>query len=275
MVGARGWTRVSHRPAHDHFARRSAALAPARIELVPSPGLGIQDGPAIAERGPTLSAPLSLHRRGTIVQTGNCARMRARISCVFLLLLLGTACREAAAPLPDYRPEEAGTVDHALCLLGFDAVPLREVSSGHHLVQATINGRSGSFVLDTGANVTVVDQDHLAHFGMTAAGGAGGVIGGLGGGRRAAQVSIDSFRLGAVDIRQRRIVAADLGQLLQVLEQVSGTTVYGLVGQDVLTEHRGIVDVARPMLYLIAEDRDPAPVPAGRCRAGSEPMSGG
>ena len=53
----------------------------------------------------------------------------------------------------EYRPEEAGTVDHALCLLGFTAIPLREArGTGHHLVVATVNGKDGVFILDTRAN---------------------------------------------------------------------------------------------------------------------------
>ncbi|HWH16949.1 MAG TPA: aspartyl protease family protein, partial [Allosphingosinicella sp.] len=77
------------------------------------------------------------------------------------------------ASAPDYRPEEAGTVDHALCLLGFTAIPLKEArSTGHHLVSAKVNGREGVFVLDTGANVSVVDSDHAAHFGLGPAAGS-------------------------------------------------------------------------------------------------------
>jgi clan AA aspartic protease (TIGR02281 family) len=210
--------------------------------------------------------------------------MSRRAPRTLLALLLLAACQQAAspAPAPEYRPEEAGTIDHALCLLGFDAVALREVSSGHHLVEATINGRSGSFVLDTGANLTVLDRRHVGHFGLENRGGLSGVVGGLGGGQRATQVSIDSLRVGEIDVRQERIVTADLGQLLQVLGQVTGTTVYGLVGQDVLKEHRAIVDVAGPRLYLMAEDRDPAPVPAEACSGDSatqegagEPANGG
>ncbi len=75
-----------------------------------------------------------------------------------------------------------------------------------------------------------------------------------------------------MQVRQNRVVTADLGQLLRTLGQVSGTTVYGIVGQDVLKEHRAIIDVARPMLYLMAADRDPAPVPAERCKGPTRPV---
>jgi hypothetical protein len=92
----------------------------------------------------------------------------------------------------------------------------------------------------------------------------------VGGGGQARRSPLESFRVGDVQIRQNRVVTADLGQLLRTLEQVSGTTVYGIVGQDVLNEHRAIIDVARPMLYLIEGDREPAPVPADRCRQAAD-----
>lgn len=184
-------------------------------------------------------------------------------------LLLVCACRqEASGPAPDYRPEEAGTVDHALCLLGFTAVPVREVATGHHLIEATINGRTGEFVLDTGANMSVIDQTHLANFGISPDSGADGGAIGIGGRGDARRAPIESFTIGPVRIRQARIVTSDLGQLLTALGRVTGTTVNGIIGQDVLKEHRAIIDVSRPMLYLMDADRDPAPVPSERCSAG-------
>lgn len=192
--------------------------------------------------------------------------MRTRTAGAIAALLLVVGCRQATEPAPEYRPEEAGTVDHALCLLGFTAVPVREVSTGHHLIQATINGRKGEFVLDTGANMTVIDRSHLRNFGLSATSGdIGGAIG-VGAGGQASRVPVDSFRIGPVQVRQNRIVSSDLGQLLTVLSRVSGIRVNGIIGQDVLNEHRAIIDVARPMLYLIEADREPSPVPAERCK---------
>lgn len=170
----------------------------------------------------------------------------------------------------EYHPQEAGTVDHALCLLGFAAVPVRNVMPGHQLVEATINGVTGNFVLDTGANATVVNAAEAERFGLTTQGG--GVLGSgpplfSGASGTARHVRVDSFALGQHAIRQRRVLIADLGQLLGVLGQASGREVSGIIGQDVLEEHRAIIDVPRPMLYLMEEDRNPAPVPSERCEA--------
>lgn len=194
-----------------------------------------------------------------------------------LPLVLLAGCDLADSPFApgddasvEYRPQEAGTVDHALCLLGFAAVPVRSVRPGHQLVEASINGVAGDFVLDTGANVTVVNAAEAERFGLSAQGG--GVLGSgpalfFGASGTARQVRVESFALGPLAIRQRRVLIADLGQLLGALGQASGREVSGIIGQDVLDEHRAIIDVDRPMLYLMEEDRDPAPVPAERCEA--------
>jgi hypothetical protein len=192
----------------------------------------------------------------------------AALSLVSLSACLAACSLPSATDEPvDYRPEEAGTVDHALCLLGFTAIPLRATAgTGHHLVEVRLNGHPGLFVLDTGANVSVIEDDHAEAFGLAGGASRRPAIS-LSGPVAARQVQVDGFELGEVTIRQNRIAIADLGQLVQVLGPLAGSTVHGLIGQDVLNEHRAVIDMDRPLLHLIEEDRDPAPVPAERCAA--------
>ncbi|HEU0133716.1 MAG TPA: retropepsin-like aspartic protease [Allosphingosinicella sp.] len=197
--------------------------------------------------------------------------MKIVLAAAALLALPGC---DMIAPQPpeaakvDYRPESAGTVDHALCLLGFTAVPLREArGTGHHLVTAAVNGRDGVFILDTGANLSVIDSDHVGHFGLAAERGRPGGATGLGGSNTARQVPIRSLAFGKVKLRQRRMVVTDLGSIGDALAPLSGGAVHGIIGQDVLKEHRAVIDAERPLLYLIEADEDPEPVPAQRCRA--------
>jgi hypothetical protein len=199
---------------------------------------------------------------------------------IILFPLLLASCDPGTnpfAPNPeapvDYRPEEAGTVDHALCLLGFTHVPVRSVKPGHQLVEASINGVSGDFVLDTGANMTVVSIEQAERFGLSAGAGGGFLgagqavfVGSAGGARQAA---VRSFTITGIDVRQRRVLIADLGQLLNALGNVAGRPVSGVIGQDVLGAHRAVIDVSRPMLYIMADDRQPAPVPSEQCKAGA------
>lgn len=169
----------------------------------------------------------------------------------------------------EYSPEDAGSVDHAMCLLGFAGVPLTELSTGHHLVTLQLNGEEAVFILDTGANATVLHAPHAARFGIGEGSAIPGVAVGLGGSMQARQAPLESMTIGGVPIRRDRILLSDLAQVEQVLGRLSGRTISGIVGQDVMKEHRAVIDVAKPLLYLIEADEDPAPIPAARCGAGA------
>jgi clan AA aspartic protease (TIGR02281 family) len=191
--------------------------------------------------------------------------MIARALPLLLLAALGGCQQPAAQEKVAYNPEEAGTVDHAMCLLGFAPVPLRELGTGHHLVDVRMNGKAATFILDTGANASVVHAASAERLGLPGKGIPAGAFG-LGGGMKAQQVKLDRLEIGGVAIRGTRIMTADLSQLVQVLGTVSRAEIAGIIGQDVMKEHRAVIDVARPILYLVANDKDPAPVPAERCR---------
>ena len=168
-----------------------------------------------------------------------------RLAAACFLSLAG--CKEVLTKTAAYEPQKAGSIDQAMCQLGFTAVPMRELLTGHHLVEARLNGKPASFVVDTGANRTVLHAPFAGEFGLTGKPiGMGGAIGG-------------------VAIRQSRIMMTDLGQVTNLLSPISGSKVYGIIGQDVLKEHRAVIDVAKPLLYLVPEDKDPAPVALERC----------
>ena len=194
-----------------------------------------------------------------------------RMKPVLLATLLAAAVPACGMPaeeqVADYDPTRAGRVAHALCLLGYTGVPMRALSTGHHVVDVTLNGRRASFVLDTGANATVIDSAYAGQFGLTGRAVARGPAIGIGGTSDAAQLAIESFRIGRVTTRQRTIMVTDLSQFTGMLTPLSGRTVHGIVGQDVLKEHRAVVDVDGLVVHLIQQDRDPAPVDPAQCRS--------
>jgi hypothetical protein len=195
--------------------------------------------------------------------------MMIRLAAACFLSLAG--CEEVLTKTPAYEPQKAGSIDQAMCQLGFTAVPMRELLTGHHLVEARLNGKQASFVVDTGANRTVLHAPFAAEFGLSGKPiGMGGAVG-VGGSVKASQAAVEAFAIGGVTIRRNRIMMTDLGQVTNLLSPISGSKVYGIIGQDVLKEHRAVIDVAKPLLYLVREDKDPAPVPLERCSAVSEP----
>ncbi|HEY0149806.1 MAG TPA: retropepsin-like aspartic protease [Allosphingosinicella sp.] len=195
--------------------------------------------------------------------------MKRFLPLILLAPLL--ACQQATpGEAVEYDPTEAGSVDEAMCLLGFAAVPLRELASGHHLIDVTVNGKEATFILDTGANASVVDASMAQRLSLPAKGLAAGAYG-LGGGMKAQQVRLERMAIGSISIRQPRIMTSDLSQLVKVLGTLSKAPIAGIIGQDVMKEHRAVIDVARPILYMMREDRDPAPVAAEACSGPDAP----
>jgi len=196
-------------------------------------------------------------------------RMKPRRLLALAGVLAVAGCDGLAPPAAkstvEYRPELAGTVDHAMCLLGFTATPLQRLLTGHQLVEGTLNGKPATFVLDTGANVSVVHASHAEAFGLVPQRGVFGAAAGLGGALKATRSSIEGLRLGAIDIRQDHLMVADLSQVERLLGRLSRTPIHGIIGQDVMREHHAVIDVARPMLYMLDTGSAPAPVPAERC----------
>lgn len=184
---------------------------------------------------------------------------------LFLALLL-SACTAPAGGQLEAQTGGPTTVANALCRLGFRAVPLRTLPTGHHLVEVRLNGRPANFVLDTGAGATVLHAPEARNFGVGGTATAQGGAIGLGGSQAAAQYAIEGFSLGPIATRQRRIATLNLGQITDVLSPIAGRPIHGIVGQDLLAEHRAVIDVSAPAVYLIEAEADPAPVPASRCR---------
>lgn len=190
--------------------------------------------------------------------------MQTRVALLIVLAAL-SGCDKLLTRTPEYHPEKAGTVDQALCLLGFSAIPLRELVTGHHVVDVTVNGHEAAFVLDTGANASVLHAGYADELGLDVGRAPAAAIGLGGGPLKAGMARVESLEIGGISVRQSRLLTADLGQVVRLLGPLSGGKIYGIVGQDIMKEHRAVIDVARPILYLMATDRDPAPVEASRC----------
>ena len=193
----------------------------------------------------------------------------AALACALALSGCDRLAVQRGAQPVEYRPGEAGTVDHAMCLLGFMATPLQRLPTGHQTVEGTLNGKPATFVLDTGANVTVIHAAYAERFGLSPQRGVRGAAAGLGGGGQASRASIDALRLGSVDIGQEHVVLADLSQVQGPLARLAGAPIHGIVGQDVMGEHGAVIDVAKAILYLREAGSTPAPVPAERCTEAS------
>lgn len=185
------------------------------------------------------------------------------IGAVFSLMLTGCAAlppaetarrSDSAAPSPLSAP---------LCRLGFAPIPMTALPSGHHMVEVNVNGRIGSFLLDTGAGITIVHAPYLKAFGLLATAG-GRAAGTLTGEVRLTPVDVARFAIGGTDTQLSQIYAMDLSHIVKAIRATTQQPIQGLIGQDVMRDQKAIIDVEHSVLYLKTVDgADPGSVPCG------------
>ena len=163
-------------------------------------------------------------------------------------LLLSAGCATTAGGM-----EGAGqaSVAQALCAMGFSSVPMRALPSGHHVTEVSVNGRPGTFVVDTGAGATVIHAPYAESFAL--AKGAevkGGRVVGTGGATGLSQFSAGDFRIGGNRTAISTIYGTDLSSVVKFLDPLAGRPIQGVVGQDVMRSQNAIVDVQQSRLYL-------------------------
>jgi predicted aspartyl protease len=165
--------------------------------------------------------------------------------------LLAAGCNTVP---PGARAGAAPTVGAALCSMGFSAIPMRALASGHHLVDVTLDGKPATFVVDTGAGATVLHAPYAASFlGQAAATQRGQAIG-AGGSIALSAYPITGLSIGGTATGLRQIYALDLGSVVKALDPIAGRPVNGVIGQDVMRAQHAIVDVRQSVLYLMPVD---------------------
>ena len=158
-----------------------------------------------------------------------------------LILVGNSACVDAASSrLETLLPDQE-----------YFGVELHRISTGHHWLRASLNGESGYFILDTGAGATVLDPSSLHHFGIEAD-SAQGVIpsAGAGGTAQSKLYPVESLSIAKHELALSEVAAVDLGAVLPGLSSLAGVSLHGIIGQDVLTAHAGILEVSADRLYL-------------------------
>lgn len=121
----------------------------------------------------------------------------------------------------------------------------------HLLVKASINGVKGNFILDTGASTSCVGFESISLFlleaknSKTKASGAGatGMITQTSEGNR--------MQLGNWQHLDFTIVIFDLSHVNEALLAYKAKPVHGIIGADILTKGKAVVDYYNQYLYLL------------------------
>lgn len=135
---------------------------------------------------------------------------------------------------------------------GYVRIPLELTATNHLEVDATVNGISGRFILDTGASNTCVGLDKGDHFKLITrdsevkAAGAGAT-------NMETQISkSNTIAIGTWEAKRRDIILFDLSHVNEALTMHDAEPVDGILGADILKKGKVIIDYNRKVLYLKA-----------------------
>jgi len=128
-------------------------------------------------------------------------------------------------------------------------IPLTKMASGHLHLNALINGVKGEFILDTGAGATVIDTKQQKKFYMKTQESES--LGAGAGGQTSLQQSLDnSFKMGTLEMPKFLLYVMNLDHVNNAFTLMGLKEVDGVIGANILTSNKGIIDYANLTLYL-------------------------
>lgn len=175
-------------------------------------------------------------------------RMKSSILAAAAVL---SACTAAEAPSA---AGDAPNVAEAMCRMGFQAIPMRSLMSGHHIVDGTLNGKAATFAVDTGAGMSVLHAPYGPAYLGKATSTASGVAIGAGGQTSLSQYPVQELTIAGTATGLKHIVAVDIGTVVEALQGIAGKPIHGIIGQDVMRAQHALVDVQQSILYLRPAD---------------------
>lgn len=148
--------------------------------------------------------------------------------------------------------------------LQYQALPMERSSQNHLLVRAEINGKPAILLVDSGAPLSAVAIDRRDHFGMSPVTAKSKVPARLNiNGAFNAMSIARSLRLGALNLIDEPMVLIDFSYLRPFpngkgkRERESD----GILGTDILTPLKAVLDYERMLLVLKIDPRVPGPIP--------------
>jgi hypothetical protein len=132
----------------------------------------------------------------------------------------------------------------------YTQVKLQMTVTNHFEVEATINGKKGRFILDTGASNTCIGTDKVDFFNLTSeiseikAAGAGATD------METLISTNNTIQLGTWKKRRQKIVLFDLVHVNQALTHHEAQEVDGIIGADLLKKGKAVIDYNKKVLYL-------------------------
>ncbi|WP_162054226.1 retropepsin-like aspartic protease [Pontibacter pamirensis] len=132
----------------------------------------------------------------------------------------------------------------------YERIQLKKMSSGHLQMQVYLNGVRGNFILDTGAGATILEEKRKSAFHLKSR-KSNKQVTGTGGGTMGMQLSTgNKMQIGQLEINNSSIYLINLDHVNKAFLDMKLEEVDGIIGADILSAKRGVIDYTNLVLYL-------------------------
>lgn len=138
---------------------------------------------------------------------------------------------------------------------GYDAISIRQNAAGLLLITVKVNGIEGSFILDTGAAVSVIDSSHANRLQLALQKDNTSFTGAGAGGQGLEVIPSrgNKIEIGNHVITDFMLSVMSFEHVSQVLTEAGCEEFIGVIGVDILKPGKAIIDYSTMTLYLSSE----------------------
>jgi hypothetical protein len=147
--------------------------------------------------------------------------------------------------------EHKFSLENYLTKDGYVRLELKKMPSGHLHLFGQLNGVDGNFILDTGAGGTVIEVKNKAKFHLQSEKSDDQCATGVGGTVMQMQTSDNNnLKIAELELNELRLRLMNLDHVNNAFESAGLEKIDGVIGADILTNKKAIIDYSNLILYL-------------------------
>jgi len=174
---------------------------------------------------------------------------RRKISTRLAIVATLVVANLLLSPVVYAQTAPGGSLEDFLQDKNYVKIPITKGASGHLRLTVIVNGVSGDFILDTGAGATVIEKNRKEKFSLLVEKSTAKAVG-VGGQQSVESARLSSLQIGALSKTNYPVHLISLDHTNTAFATIGEKKIDGVIGADILTGNKAIIDYANLVLYL-------------------------
>lgn len=166
------------------------------------------------------------------------------------ILLFLYACKDVPRDGAEHTEGNKISLDSYLTGEGYVKLELIKMASGHLHIYGQLNGVRGNFILDTSAGATVIEEKSKDKFRMQTKESEQQATGAGGAGIQLQTSGANTLKIGKLELTEQHLILMNLDHVNKAFESMGLEKADGVIGTDILTNNKAIIDYFNLILYL-------------------------